>query len=184
VRAAAEQAGLDIQEIKPSSGQSDEASFYRKDIPGIHFFTGVHADWHRPSDDTEKINEQDAVRILALVHDVALRISEAKQRPTFQTTGGFASMRSRGNRVVMGIFPDYTGGKAAGLLIERIVPNGPADKAGMKVGDRIVRIADQKVDGLEDYMEAVRSKKAGDDVEVVVARGDQEVALAVQLTAG
>ena len=185
IRRLAEDAGLLSLETTPAAGISDDASFYRKKIPAMHFFTGLHADYHRPSDDSDKINEQDAVRIVGLVYGAAREIIDADQRPTYHEAAGFASMRRRGNRVVMGVFPDYgSGGSGPGLLIEGVVPSGPAAKAGMKNGDRIVRISDQQVDRIEDYIGAIRSNKAGDQVEVVVARDGEEITLTVTLGAG
>jgi C-terminal processing protease CtpA/Prc len=178
--------GLTIKESKPSSGQSDDASFYNAGVPAMHFFTGMHPDYHRPSDDTDKINEQDAVRILNLVYDIAVEVINAEARPTFADTSQYAALRPGGNRVVMGIYPGNSAGGESrpGLLVERIVTGGAADKAGMKSGDRIVRISETKVGQIEDYMEAIRSSKAGDEVTVVVGRGDQEVTLTVTLESG
>ncbi|MCH7812394.1 MAG: M20/M25/M40 family metallo-hydrolase [Planctomycetes bacterium] len=184
LRRAARRVGLELDESEPSSGQSDDASFVAVGIPAMHVFSGMHADYHRPGDDPEKINEQDAARIVQLVYDVAFEIIQADRRPTYVQTSGFASI-GRGNRVVMGVYPgsgdDATG---TGLLIERVVPDGPAAKAGMKGGDRIIGIGGQEVGGLQGYMDAVRSKKAGDQVEVVVTRQAEEITLTVTLAAG
>ncbi|MHC4091761.1 MAG: M20/M25/M40 family metallo-hydrolase [Planctomycetota bacterium] len=185
IRRSAVEVGLRGVEAEPSSGRSDDASFYRKQVPAMHFFTGMHADYHRPSDDSDKINEQDAVRIVGLAYEVARGIIDADQRPSYEEVSGFASIQPRGNRVVMGIFPDYAEVESTpGLLIDRLVPDGPAAQAGMRSGDRIIRIAGSSVEGIADYIDAIRSKTAGDEVEVVVARGDEEVTLTVTLATG
>ncbi|MCP4251707.1 MAG: M20/M25/M40 family metallo-hydrolase [bacterium] len=184
LRRAADETGLVLEESEPSSGRSDDAAFVAVDIPAIHVFSGMHADYHRPGDDPEKINEEDTARVVQLIYDVAWDINQADRRPTYVQTSGFASI-GRSKRVVMGVYPgmgdDATG---AGLLIERVVPDGPAAKAGLKGGDRIIGIGGQEVGGMDGYMEAIRSKKAGDEVEVVVTREAEELTLTVKLSAG
>jgi len=183
LRAATEE-GLQVDEIKASSGQSDEASFYEKQIPSMHFFTGMHPDYHRPTDDSDKVNEQDAVRALAVVGGVVWQIINAEQRPVFQDVGGFAGVR-QGNRVVMGIYPEDAAESAEkGLRVARVVPDGPAQKAGMKDGDCIVRIQETAVGGMDDFRQALRQRKAGDSVQVIVHRGEEEVTLTVTLGSG
>ncbi len=183
VRRAAARADLTVR--RAGRGGSDEMSFHYANIPGLFFHTGMHPDYHRPTDDAEKINEQAAVRVLQLVHEVANELIAAEQRPTFVEGDRARSRGPWGQRVVMGIYPDYTASKnTPGLLVKSVVAGGPAQKAGMRNGDRIVRIAGVEIGQISDYIASLADRKPGDKVEVVVLRDDAEVALTIELGSG
>lgn len=173
--------GLTIQASASAIGPSDHTSFYREKIPALHFFTGLHGDYHRPGDDTDKINTDGAVSVLNLVYDVAEEIVNGDAKPTYHEFTERARVSGRGGfRVRMGIYPSYADNDD-GLVVDGVVDGGPAADAGMKSGDIIVKIAETDVANIRDYMGALRSNKPGDTVDVIVKRGGDKVTLNVKL---
>ena len=168
-----------------STGHSDEHPFYEAGVPAMHFFTGIHEDLHRPTDDTEKINEQDAARVLHLVHDAARELIDRPGRPAYCYAAAGAELGHHSARAVMGIWPGPTDkGAARGLAVGRTAPNGPADRGGVVAGDRVIQIDDTPITGPADYMKAIGSKRPGDTVTVVVERGGKLLSMRVTLAAG
>ena len=177
----AEQRRLTIRENASAIGPSDHTSFYREKIPAMHFFTGLHADYHRPGDDTDKINVDGAISVLNMVYDVAVAICNDEHRLTYHKVTERARIPGRGGfRVRMGIYPSYADGDT-GLVVDGVVDDGPAARAGMKSGDAIIRIGTSDVANIRDYMGALRNNKPGDTVSVVVKRGDSKLTLEVKL---
>lgn len=168
-------------------GRSDHAVFVRKDVPAMHFYSGAHPDYHKPTDTADKINAGGGARITAMVRDVAESLVRRNERPQFvevkpkKPKGDPDAMPSY--RVVMGIAPGYVEDGEPGMPVDAVNPNGPADLGGMKKGDRIVSIGDKEVVNIYDYMAATRGNKPGDTVKVVVVRGDERVTLQVTLAA-
>jgi len=176
--------GLEIASIPDPGGNSDHASFVRREIPALHFFTGHHGDYHKPSDDAEKINAEGGVRVTRLVHDCASTLATRERRPVFKAVKRAQEDRATGTptyRVVMGLAPGYVDDGKPGMTVDAVNPDGPADLAGMKAGDRIVRIGDKPVANIYDYMAATRNNGPGDTVEVVVLRNGSEQTLQVTL---
>ena len=186
VESTARRLGLKIAASPDAGGRSDHAAFVRSEIPSLHFFSGQHSDYHKPSDDSEKINADGGARIAALVHRVARRIADTNARPVFQQVRANKGEEEAGGtptyRVVMGLAPGYGDDGKPGMPVDAVNPDGPADLAGMKPGDRIIRIAEKDVANIYDYMGATRNNSPGDVVEVVVLRGDKEVTLQVTLS--
>jgi len=180
---ASRAAGIGVAPAIDEGGRSDHASFLRKNVPSLHFFSGNHADYHQPSDDVDKINDAGGVKIEALVYQTARRIADRDGRPTFEQekkkekkVGGTTTFR-----VVMGLTPNYAEDGRPGMVVDAVSAEGPAEVAGMKGGDRILSIGGKSVANVYDYMAATRGNKAGDTVEVVVQRGDKQVTLQVTL---
>ena len=164
-------------------GPSDHASFYTKKIPVLHFFTGLHSDYHRPSDDAEKINASGLVRVAEMVADVAVAVAEMPARPSYRevkSTSHGTGTGSGGSRPYFGSIPDYSGDQP-GLALSGVSKDGPADKAGLKAGDVIIKLGDSKVGNIDDFDGALRKFKAGDKVIVVVKRDGKEMILSVTL---
>ncbi|MFQ5495247.1 MAG: M28 family peptidase, partial [Phycisphaerae bacterium] len=184
-----EEAGLKYLPDESSHGPSDHASFDRVGVPSLFFFTGVHEDYHQPGDDVEKINVEGAVRIVDLVRDIALDLINLDTAPQFaEVTSRPDIFRgagpSRAGGVVMGIMPDMDDeSDAPGWRVARVFPASGADKAGMKNGDRILRIEGRAINGFSDYSEVTRGKKPGDRLAVIVLRGGKELTLSVELSA-
>ncbi len=177
-------AGLTIAPAVDEGGRSDHASFFRKDVPSLHFFSGNHADYHQPSDDSEKINARGGVQIAKLVYHATAGIAGLPERPTFQVVKQDKAERKATTttfRVVMGLTPNYAEDGQPGMAVDAVSPEGPAQVAGMKAGDRIIRINGKSIANVYDYMASTRGNKAGDTVEVVVLRDGKELPLSVAL---
>lgn len=181
--AASQSAGMGVAPAVDEGGRSDHAPFLRKNIPSLHYFSGNHVDYHQPSDDVEKVNVRGGVRIASLVYETARRIADADARPTFQREKK-KETKAAGTttfRVVMGLTPNYAEDGKPGMVVDAVSSEGPAERAGLKAGDRILSIGGKKVANVYDYMASTRGNKAGDTVEVVVQRGEKEVTLQVTL---
>lgn len=174
-------------------GPSDHAPFYRAGVPALFFHTGLHPDYHAPGDDTEKVNAQGGAEVTALVAAVALDLMAEPEPPLFTKVdrpanmvrpGSTQAQQSGGPRVVIGIRPEESPEPdQRGWGVAAVTEGGPAAHAGMLAGDRIIRVDGKEVTGFADYREAIREKKAGEVVEVVVLRGKDEVTMSVTLQA-
>ena len=184
---AAAVVGVPVVRGVDEGGRSDHASFLRKQIPSLHFFSGTHSDYHQPSDDSQKINTQDGAKIAALVYHVGRELATREERPVFQVVREKQkrepSAGSSTFRVVMGLTPNYADDGTPGMGVDAVSPEGPADVAGMKAGDRIIRVNGKSVANVYDYMASTRNNKPGDRVEVVVLREGKEHTLEVTLSA-
>ena len=175
------QFGFDVTEKSGGLGPSDHSSFYSHKIPVMHFFTGLHSDYHRPSDDFDKINVPGMRRVAEMVADTAAAIAAAPTRPSYveQTSGGRGDATA-GDRPYFGSIPDF-GQEKPGYAISGAAQGSPADKAGFKAGDVITKFGESKIGNLEDFDSALRKYKAGDKVPVLVDRNGAEVKLEVTL---
>jgi aminopeptidase YwaD len=161
-----------LLQIQDGYGPSDQSVFYAKDLPVLFFFTGTHGDYHKPSDEWEKINYAGEERIVRYVYDIVKDVEAQADRPTFTKAQSSAPMgggESRGYRVSLWIVPDF-GETKDGMKIGGIRPDGPAERAGLKAGDIIVKMAGKRVTNIYDYMGVLSELKAGEVVEVVVMR--------------
>lgn len=162
-------------------GPSDHSSFYAKQVPVIHFFTGTHGDYHRPSDDIEKLNLEGMRRISELVAGMAVEIAEATERPKYQrSTAGMPRGGGDSSRPYFGSVPDFSQDQP-GYALTSVTEGGPAEKAGLRGGDIIIGLGDSQIGGLEDFDSALRKYKAGDKVPVRIRREKQELTVDVTL---
>ncbi|HEU4861986.1 MAG TPA: M20/M25/M40 family metallo-hydrolase [Chitinophagaceae bacterium] len=162
------------------TGPSDHTSFYRKDIPVLFFFTGLHTDYHKPSDDVDKINYIGETRIVNYISGIVQSPISTGQKLAFtktRETQTTSSMRSGG--VTMGIMPDYTF-SGAGVRCDGVTDGRPAQKAGLKAGDVIVKIGDYNVSSMETYMQTLGKFQKGEKAKVKFKRGSEEIETEVQ----
>ena len=159
-------------------GSSDQSSFYVKDLPVLMFFTGLHSDYHRPSDDWDKINAEGEVKVLDLVYDLIVTLDNRTQKPDFVKAKQEEKKTMRGFRVTLGIMPDYSGG-TEGLQVNGVKTGGAGDKAGLLKGDIIVKFGTHVVKNIYDYTYALGDFKPGDETDVVVKRNGEELTLHV-----
>lgn len=162
-------------------GPSDHSSFYSMDIPVLFFFTGLHEDYHRPSDKWDKINSEGEVQVLDLVADLINVLDFNQSKPDFIKTVEKKEQTMRGFRVTLGIVPDYSS-DADGLQIMGVKPGGPADVAGLQKGDVIIKFGTHEVKNIYDYTYALGDFKPGDESEVVVKRGTETITFKVLMT--
>jgi aminopeptidase YwaD len=158
-------------------GPSDHSSFYSKQIPVLFFWTGTHSDYHKPSDTFDKINYNDEARILSLVARIVRDIDSADQRLSF-TTAKSDPPRGGGFRVYLGTIPNYADSND-GLMLDGVRDDSPAAKAGLKAGDKIVRIGNRDVKNEYDYTYALGEMKAGQEYVVEVKRGSEKLTLKI-----
>ncbi len=167
--------------FKPEGfGPSDHSSFYGKKIPVLHFFTGNHPDYHRPSDDWDKLNIDGIHRVVDLIQAVVLKTAANPDRPDYLEVKGAAQIARSGNRPYVGTIPDFSS-EEPGYSISGAASGSPADKGGMKAGDRIVKLGTNKVTGLDDFDIALRKFQPGETVDFVVIREGKEVTLKIVL---
>ena len=159
------------------SGPSDHTSFYRKDIPVLFLFTGTHSDYHKPSDDADKINFEGEVKIIRYIESLIDRTVELDKIP-FLKTREAASMGKSSFKVTMGIMPDYTF-SGNGVLVDGVSDNRPAQKAGIKTGDVIIQLGDFVVSDVQTYMQALNKHTKGETINVKIIRGKEEMSLSV-----
>ncbi len=163
-------------------GPSDHASFYIEDVPVLFFFTGVHEDYHTPADDTEKINFEGEKSVADFVSDVLVGFANQDDKLVYTEAG--PKSRPSGRRrfkVTLGIMPDVASTEANGLRVDGVVPNRPADFAGMKKGDVIIAMDGKSVNGIYEYMHRLADFKPGQRITVTVQRGEENIALIVEL---
>ncbi|CUS98040.1 M20/M25/M40 family metallo-hydrolase [Candidatus Kryptobacter tengchongensis] len=164
--------------VKDGYGPSDHAQFYSKNIPVLHFFTGIHSDYHKPSDDYDKINYQGQKRILDFIAKLIFELDKAKGRPQFVKAEP-QQRSARGFRVTLGIVPDYSE-EVKGMKVGDVRTGTPAEKAGIKPGDVIVKLGGREIKNIYDYTYALGDFNPGDEVEVVVLRGDEKLSFKVK----
>ena len=167
--------------FKPEGfGPSDHSSFYAKKIPVLHFFTGEHPDYHKPTDDWEKLNIDGVARVTDLIEKLVTTTVATPEKPGYVEVKGNASMNRGGNRPYFGSIPEF-GNEEPGYSISGAAPGSPADKGGLKGGDRIIKLGGSAVSNLDDFDAALRKFKPGDEVDVIVVRDKQEATLKVKL---
>jgi hypothetical protein len=154
------------------TGPSDHTSFYRKDIPVLFFFTGAHSDYHKPSDDADKINYNGELLVLKYIYGIIEKTND-KGKLAFTKTRESQQMGKRSFSVSMGIMPDYTF-SGTGVRADGISEGKPAEKAGLKTGDIIIQLGDFKVTDVQGYMQVLGKFKKGDATKVTVKRGTEE----------
>lgn len=151
-------------------GPSDHTSFYLKNIPVLFFFTGQHADYHKPTDDVGKVNFPGQKAVL----DFAVQLIEAldqKPKLAFQPTRSNTEDTPR-FRVTLGIMPDYTF-EGEGVHVDGVTEGKPAARAGLQRGDRIIALGDMEVHTVREYMQALSKFQKGDTTTVRFVRGNE-----------
>ena len=164
--------GLKIKTSASGMGPSDHSSFYIQDIPALHFFTGTHPDYHKPSDDIEKIN----FKGMALVDNYILGLLSQTnpKKPLVFTKTKSDSSQTPIFKVTLGIIPDYFYDKG-GLRIDGVSQGKTAEKAGLKAGDIILKLGDFNTTDINDYMKALSQFRKGDEINIKVKRGEKEL---------
>ena len=189
-------AGFKIKKVKGVSdgfGGSDHESFYDKRVPVLFPFTGLHTEYHRPSDDTERINFAGMRRIADFGEAILVDLARRPDRPTFVASaapknphgagmpaGGGADPGRVGIRASLGTVPDYAA-EGTGVKLADVRAGSPAEKAGLKGGDTIVGFAGKPVATIYDYTDGLNRSKPGDQVDVTVKRDGQELTFKVTL---
>lgn len=170
--------GIQARTSDSGVGPSDHTSFYLKNIPVLHFFTGQHSDYHKPVDDAELINYKG----LNLVGNYIIALIEkldAKGKVAFTKTKDESQSRQASSfKVTLGVMPDYVN-EGDGMRIDSVIEGRPGAEAGMKSGDIIIKMGDTEVKDIYDYMEGLGKYKKGETTTVIVLRGKEKKSLKV-----
>ena len=166
------------------SGGSDHQAFSNKNIPVLFFFTGTHSDYHKSTDDAERINFEGEAKVANYVFDIALSLDKLDKRPVYVKVEEPAARAGGGGRtrVSVGTVPEF-GYNGNGYKLSGTTEGSPAAKAGMKAGDIIIKFGPKTVGNIYDFMYAVQDYKAGDKVDIVALRDGKEMTFNVELIA-
>ncbi|GIX03931.1 MAG: aminopeptidase [Planctomycetaceae bacterium] len=168
---------------RPSGfGPSDHASFYDRGIPVLHFFTGFHPEYHRPSDDVELLNIEGMRRITAMLVDLLTQIIEAENRPRITSVDeaailaslgeyGLSLTRQREMGARLGVVLDSTP-SPRGIRVQQVLKFSPAERAGIRAGDVIVTVNESRVESVEALQDLINKVPRGETVKIIFERGE------------
>ena len=176
---------LDIRGVGDGFGPSDHSSFHARGLPVLHLFTDLHDDYHRATDDADKIDPMGMARVVDFAERVVRRIADRPARLTPVQSAAPAraasSSRSGGPQPSLGTVPDMAAGETSGLRLTAVRPGSAGDAAGLKAGDVIVEFDGKPVADLQSYSDALYARKPGDEVKIVVLRAGQRVTVTAKL---
>lgn len=159
------------------SGPSDHASFYRKDIPVLFFFTNSHSDYHKATDDWDKINYKGEVAIIDYINSI-VEATDNKGKLTFTKTRD-AEMKSVPLPVTLGVIPDY-GFSGTGMRIDGVSKGKTGERVGLQAGDVLLQLGEYKFVDVMTYMGALKHFKKGDKTVLRIKRGDKEMTFNIE----
>ncbi|GGG37083.1 M28 family peptidase [Bizionia arctica] len=169
--------GFKLIESESGVGPSDHTSFYLQDIPVLHFFTGQHEDYHKPGDDSEKLNYEGMDAISNYIFDIITELDD-DGKLSFRKTKNESEETPR-FKVGLGVIPDYLF-DGEGMRIDGISEEKPAQRAGLEKGDIVIKLGDSTVVDMMSYMRALSAFKEGDSTQVVVKRNEVNVEKNIQ----
>lgn len=162
-----------VKTTESGVGPSDHTSFYLKNIPVLHFFSGQHKDYHKPSDDENKINYTGMEEIIEYTMKLIENL-DAKGKIAFNKTKDDSNDNAPKFTVTLGVMPDYTF-EGEGMRIDGVTEGKPASKAELKTGDVVIQLGEVKVTDMMSYMKALAQFKKGDTTKVKVKRGNETI---------
>ncbi len=171
--------GLAFRFDSSGTGPSDHTSFYRKDIPVLFYFTGLHTDYHKPTDDFDKVNYIGQMQIVKHIYSLIENAGKQNTKLAFTKTREQQTTTSARFSVSLGIMPDYTF-SGNGVRVDGVTDNRPAQKGGIKAGDIITSLGEHKVSSVESYMQALSKFKKGDKTTVSYQRGSEALLTTVE----
>jgi hypothetical protein len=165
---------LKVNRSGQGMGGSDHQTFLKREIPAVHFFSGVHEDYHKPSDDLERFEAEGTRRVVELGVDLTRRMLAAEELAFVQVADeGEAKRRAGGTSAWFGTVPEYSY-EGTGLLLSGTSVGSPAEKAGLLKGDVVLQVGDIQIDNIHDFVHAIQTYKAGDVVLTRYLRGQEE----------
>ncbi|MBK7141223.1 MAG: M28 family peptidase [bacterium] len=171
--------GLKMAFREPGTGPSDHTAFYNNSIPVLHFFTGAHVDYHKPSDTPDKIDYEGIFKVVSFVSDIAWHFDSLNAPLTFQKTKDPDEGKQRAAfKVTLGIMPDYIA-QVKGVKVDGVSPDRPAERAGILKGDVIIKLGHLTIDDMSAYMNALGKFSKGDSTTVIVERGTDTLSLPI-----
>lgn len=164
--------GLKIQTSDSGVGPSDHTSFYLKDMPVLHFFTGSHEDYHKPGDDSQLLNYDGIYDISNFIIQLIEQLNTSGKLEFSKTKDEQGGRQAAAFKVTLGVMPDYAyTGK--GMRVDAVLDDRPAAKADIKGGDILIQIGELEVKDIYDYMKGLSNFKSGEKTKVIVKRGEQ-----------
>jgi hypothetical protein len=167
---------ITITTTESGFGPSDHTSFYLKDIPVLHFFTGQHSEYHKPTDDSELINYEGIDLVSQYIYQLVTALDGEEKLTFTKTKDQSQGSRASSFKVTLGVVPDYTYGKK-GMRIDGVSEGKPAQKAGLQQGDVILKIGDKEIEDIYAYMEALGSFEPEQSTTIVIQRGEEQLTL-------
>jgi Peptidase family M28/PDZ domain len=175
--------GFELKTSSDGYGPSDNSSFYKKQVPVLMLFTGAHADYHTPADTWDKLDYAGLARVAGFATALAESL-DARPRPVWRRAEADTSIGrisgGGGHGAWLGTIPDF-GQTEGGVLLSGVRENSPAESAGIRQGDVVVKFDDVHIDNLYDYAYALRSRRPGQTVRITIRRGTQELEFLVTL---
>lgn len=170
--------GIQVKTSDSGVGPSDHTAFYLADKPVLHFFTGQHTDYHKPSDDAEKINYEGLLDVSNFIIALIENLDSKGKLPFTKTKDENENRRAASFKVTLGVMPDYvyTG---EGMRVDGVIDDRPGAKAGMQKGDVIIQMGEYPIKDVYGYMEGLSKFKTGEKTKVKVKRGDKTMELEV-----
>lgn len=176
--------GVDAEMVNQNLDASDQMAFIEAGIPAVQFFSGAHADYHRPTDTFEKIDAAGMVKVASFVREAILYLADRKEPLTFVNIKK-PVLKKNANRGVRrsstGSVPDFSF-SGSGVKLAAVNKQSPADKAGLKKGDIIIKFGKNKITDLKDYSDALKGYKPGDKVKVIYLRNGKEYVAEIVLS--
>jgi membrane-associated protease RseP (regulator of RpoE activity) len=182
VEPAATRAGITIATRGEGYGPSDHTAFYTKDIPVLHLFTNTHGDYHKPTDDADKIDAAGLEKVIRMVVEIASAVAARPEQLTLRRGAGKppAANSAGTGGTYLGSVPDFSPVER-GVKLSGVTPGSPADKAGVRAGDIIVGMGQLEVADLQGLTDALRAHKPGDAVPLRLIRDGKPLTLEVTL---
>lgn len=180
VKPLCERVGLACSLGGDGYGPSDQYPFYAAGVPVLHLFTGVHEDYHKPSDDADKINAEGGVRVASLMAELTEALSARPERLAYKSLPAPAprgDTRSMG--ASLGTVPDYAGDGRPGVLLSGVRAGSAAEQAGLQRGDLLVELGGTPIRDIHDFMYVLRRARPGEKAAAVVLRGEERVTVEV-----
>ena len=165
--------GIKIKQTESGVGPSDHTSFYLQNLPVLHFFSGTHQDYHKPSDDENLINYEGELSIIHMIENV-IRLTNNSGKLAFTKTKDDQNEDAPKFKVTLGVVPDYAF-DGEGMRIDGVTEGRPAAAAGLEPGDVVIQIGEHKVLDMMSYMKALSKFSKGETTKVKVLRHNQEI---------
>jgi hypothetical protein len=160
-------------------GPSDHSAFYARRVPVLFFFTGTHEDYHKPTDTADRVNYEGEARVVQFVREVVYRLQTSDRRPTYaQAKSDASGGRPAAFKVSLGVMPSYAE-SSDGLKLDAVREGSPASAAGLKAGDRVVKLAGRDIRNVYDYTQALSEMKAGQEYDIEIVRDAQRLSMKI-----
>jgi hypothetical protein len=178
---ANEEHQLALSPVEDPWGRSDHSSFYAASIPVFHLFTDLHEDYHRTSDDWEAINIEGIVAVSNFASDLVWNLATRTTGLTFQDVPRVIATGGAGERSYLGSIPDMSGSSLPGVRFTGVSADSPADRAGLRAGDVLVRLGEHSIGNLQEMTNALHAYRPGDIIEAEVIRDETRMTFTVTL---